>query len=222
MLTPLDIVVRMLASALFGGVVGFERERHNQPAGLRTHVILSIGSCLAMCVSINLAMQFRSLVPNGDPARLAAQVLSGIGFLGAGAILRYGTNVRGLTTAASLWTIAVVGLAAGAGHFIPALVATALLFAVLQVLDRLEKRYMGNLVPKIITVRAKDRYGVVDEVKNVVQGFHSTLKTMSLSKNLERHEIEIEAVASIPAGETMDKVFFSLSSIKDVTSVEVQ
>lgn len=222
MITPWQIVVRMLVSALFGGVIGLERERHNQPAGLRTHIILSIGSCLAMCVSVNLAMQFHPLIPSGDPARLAAQVLSGIGFLGAGAILRYGTNVRGLTTAASLWTIAVVGLAAGAGHYIPALSATVLLFLALWILDTVEKRYLGGLITKIITVKAKDRYGVVDEVKGVVQGFHSTVKTMSLSKNLERHEIEIEAVASIPAGETVDKVFFSLSSIKDVTSVEVQ
>ena len=222
MITALQIVVRMLVTALFGAVIGLERERHNQPAGLRTHIILAIGSALAMCVSIDLAMQFRPLAPNGDPARLAAQVLSGIGFLGAGAILRYGTNVRGLTTAASLWTIAVVGLAVGAGHYLPALAATALLWSVLRVLDIVEKRYMDHLIPKTITVRARDRYGMVDDVKEVIQSFNSDVKTMSLSKNLEQHEIEIEAVTKIPGGETVDKVFFALSSIKDVTSVEVQ
>ena len=106
-----EILIRLGLAALLGMIVGFERERQNQPAGLRTHAILAIGSCLAMTVSINLAVQFVPYVPNGDPARLAAQVISGIGFLGAGAILRYGTNVKGLTTATSLWTVAIVGLA---------------------------------------------------------------------------------------------------------------
>ena len=78
-----------------------------------------------MTLSINLAIQFRPLVPNGDPARLAAQVISGIGFLGAGAILRYGPNIKGLTTAASLWTMAVVGLAVGAGHYLSGVAATS-------------------------------------------------------------------------------------------------
>ena len=222
MITTWQIVIRMLVTAVLGGLVGLERERHNQPAGLRTHIILAIGSTLAMCVSINLAMQFHPLAPNGDPARLAAQVLSGIGFLGAGAILRYGTNVRGLTTAASLWTIAVVGLAVGAGHYIPAIAATVLLFGVLQALDLLEKKYLGHLVPKTITIKAKDRYGVVDEVKGILQNFNTEVKTMSFAKDLESHEIEIEAVTKIPGGESVDKIFFALSSIKDVRTVAVQ
>ena len=101
-----EILLRLGLAALLGMLVGYERERQNQPAGLRTHAILAIGSCLAMTVSINLSTQFESFGANGDPARIAAQVVSGIGFLGAGAILRYGTNVKGLTTATSLWTIA--------------------------------------------------------------------------------------------------------------------
>lgn len=222
MLTTFQIVIRMLMAAVLGGVVGFERERHNQPAGLRTHIILTIGSALAMCVSINLATQFRPFAPNGDPARLAAQVLSGIGFLGAGAILRYGTNVRGLTTAASLWTIAVVGLAVGAGHYAAAAVATVLLFSVLQVLDLLEKKYMSQLVPKTITIKAKDRVGLVDEVKATLQSFNTDVKTMSFAKNLEAHELEIEAVTKLPGRDSVDKIFFALSAIKDVRTVEVQ
>ncbi len=103
MISELEIVLRLGLSAVLGMVIGFDRERQNQPAGLRTHTILAIGSCLAMTISINLAIQYQPIA-NGDPSRLAAQVVSGIGFLGAGAILRYGTNVKGLTTATSLWT----------------------------------------------------------------------------------------------------------------------
>lgn len=221
MITEMQVVARLVVAAVLGGAVGLERERHNQPAGLRTHIILAIGSTLAMCVSINVAMQFHPMAPNGDPARLAAQVLSGIGFLGAGAILRYGTNVRGLTTAASLWTIAVVGLAVGAGHYFPAVAATVLLFGALQALDMMEKRYMGQLVPKTITIKAKDRFGIVDEVKKTLQGFNTDVKTMSLAKDLDAHEIEIEAVTKIPGKESVDKIFFALSAIKDVRTVEV-
>ncbi len=157
MITEWQIALRLLAAAVLGGLVGIERERHNQPAGLRTHVILSIGAALATTVSIDLAMQFQPLVPNGDPARLAAQVVSGIGFLGAGAIFRYGNSIKGLTTATSLWTVAIVGLAVGAGHFFPAIVATVLLLVALATLDILEKRYLAGVITRTITIRVKDR-----------------------------------------------------------------
>ncbi|HNW35138.1 MAG TPA: MgtC/SapB family protein, partial [Candidatus Ozemobacteraceae bacterium] len=94
MLTEYDIIFRLIFSAFLGGLIGLEREKHSQPAGLRTHIILAIGSSIAMCISINLSMQFHTTATNGDPERLAAQVISGIGFLGAGAIFRYGTGVK--------------------------------------------------------------------------------------------------------------------------------
>src|SRR5512138_990442 len=106
MISDFEIIFRLLAAAALGALVGYERQRNNQPAGLRTHIILVVGAALAMTLSINLAMQYRPLVPNGDPARLAAQVISGIGFLGVGAIIRYGPNIKGLTTATSMWSMA--------------------------------------------------------------------------------------------------------------------
>ncbi|HBL37110.1 MAG TPA: methyltransferase, partial [Firmicutes bacterium] len=102
-----------MVATLLGAVIGLEREQHGRPAGLRTHILVALGSCLIMLVSIYG-------FPSGtgsDPARLAAQVVSGIGFLGAGTILRDGTSIRGLTTAASLWVVAGIGLAAGTGFY---------------------------------------------------------------------------------------------------------
>jgi len=102
------MLLRLAVSMLLGGAIGFERERDSQPAGLRTHMILILGSCLAMILSINIGIK------NGtDPTRMAAQVISGVGFLGAGAILRSGFNVKGLTTATTVWTTAIIGLAVG-------------------------------------------------------------------------------------------------------------
>ena len=140
MVSDTQIIFRLLVAAALGALVGYERQRNNQPAGLRTHIILVIGATLAMTLSINLAMEFRPLVPNGDPARLAAQVISGIGFLGVGAIIRYGANIKGLTTATSMWSMAVVGLVVGAGYYLIAAFTTGLLLFTLILINFFEKR----------------------------------------------------------------------------------
>ncbi len=165
MIPEYEIILRLGIAAVLGAVVGYERERHNQPAGLRTHMILVVGSALAMTLSINLAMQFRPDVPNGDPARLAAQVLSGIGFLGAGAILRLGTNVRGLTTATSLWSMAVVGLSVGAGYYLVALAATALLILALSALDVVEKHLIHSTIIFPVQVVAGDEVDMLPTLR---------------------------------------------------------
>ncbi|NLW60277.1 MAG: MgtC/SapB family protein [Firmicutes bacterium] len=131
-----DILVRLAVATLLGAVIGWEREKHGRPAGLRTHILVALGSCLIMLISVYG-------FPGGtsrDPARLAAQVVSGIGFLGAGTILRDGTSIRGLTTAASLWVIAGIGLACGTGFYVAAAVTTAIAFIVLVLLDDLERK----------------------------------------------------------------------------------
>jgi putative Mg2+ transporter-C (MgtC) family protein len=130
LITENQILIRILVAAFLGLLIGIERERRNHDAGLRTHMILVIGAALAMPVSINLAIQYHPDAPTGDPARLAAQVVSGIGFLGAGVIFRSGGNVRGLTTAVSLWTMTIVGLAVGGGYFLTGVVVTIALLVI--------------------------------------------------------------------------------------------
>jgi len=222
LITEQQIVTRLFAAAVLGGLVGLERERHNQPAGLRTHIILAIGSALAMCVSIDLAMQFRPYVPNGDPARLAAQVISGIGFLGAGAIFKYGTSVKGLTTATSLWTVAIVGLAVGAGHYFPAIVATSLLLVALIALDMLEKRYLVGIATRTISVRVQDKPFMVDELKQVFQDLGIDIKSISISKDVETNEMEFEAIAKVSTQQDMDKLIGKLSHIQGIRTFEIQ
>jgi putative Mg2+ transporter-C (MgtC) family protein len=133
-------LLHLVVSAMLGVIIGLERERLNQPAGLRTHMILVAGATLAMTLSINLAIQFHPLVPTGDPARLTAQEISGIGFLGDGAMLRFGTRIKGLTTATSIWTMAVVGLMVGAGYYLTGIAATLFLLFILTLLNQIEKR----------------------------------------------------------------------------------
>ena len=135
-MTEIDFVIRLCLAFAAGGIIGIERSSRRQVAGLRTHILIAIGSCCLMMLSIWLPQQLNS----GDPGRIAAQVVSGMGFLGAGAIIRLGSNIRGLTTAASLWLTAAVGLTIGAGMFIAALTTVILAIIALILLHRLERK----------------------------------------------------------------------------------
>lgn len=134
-----DIIIRLLLATVLSGLIGFERERHGRAAGLRTHMLVCVGAALVMLTAMHL-MTFSE----ADPGRFAAQVVSGIGFLGAGTIIRSRASVRGLTTAASLWAVAGVGLAVGSGFFVGAIAATIIMLVVLLALPIVEYRYIGK------------------------------------------------------------------------------
>jgi putative Mg2+ transporter-C (MgtC) family protein len=142
MLPDTDIAVRLLVAALLSGIVGLERERGERAAGLRTHALVGLGSCLLMIVSAFGFEDWHYSPGALDPSRIAAQVVSGIGFLGAGVIIfqRDGGVVRGLTTAASVWVVAAIGLAVGGGLYITSVVATAITLLILAGLKPLERR----------------------------------------------------------------------------------
>ncbi len=132
------VALRLLAAFVLGGIIGLERERRDRPAGLRTHILVTVASALLMMLSGLVAGE------NFDPGRIAAGVVTGIGFLGAGTIIRYGADVHGLTTAATIWAAAAVGLTVGIGSYSAAIVATAIIFITLTALRRLE-RYIGGV-----------------------------------------------------------------------------
>jgi len=138
-----ELISRLVLAALLGSVIGFERERLSWAAGLRTHMLVSVGSALIMLVS---AYGFADVLKDDhvvlDPSRMAAQVVSGIGFLGAGSILLRGEIVRGLTTAASLWSVAAVGLAVGGGLYTGAIAATVIILIILAGIKPLERRFI--------------------------------------------------------------------------------
>jgi putative Mg2+ transporter-C (MgtC) family protein len=131
--TQIDLAIRLTVGLVLGAIIGFERELHRQPAGFRTHSLVSLGAALFTVVS---AFGFTGDLV--DPTRIAAQIVSGIGFIGAGTILQHRGHIRGLTTAASLWAVAAIGTAAGAGLYVVAVVGTLLILIVLSILDRVE------------------------------------------------------------------------------------
>src|ERR1700735_121337 len=145
MINNIELLSRLPLAALLGSVIGFERERLNWAAGLRTHMLVCVGASLMMLVS---AFGFADALTQKnvvlDPSRVAAQVVSGIGFLGAGSILLRGEIVRGLTTAASLWTVAAIGLAVGGGLYIEAGAATIIILVILAGIKPLEERFQNR------------------------------------------------------------------------------
>ena len=155
---PLEVILlRLLLSTVMAAAIGIEREIHRRAAGLRTHILVSLGSTLFMMTSISVAMSY-GVAGDADPSRIAAGVVTGIGFLGAGAIIRYGSSIKGLTTAASIWVVAAIGLAVGAGVYWAAAITTALSVAVL-VLSRLEERMELKKWGK-----AREEHGEADDI----------------------------------------------------------
>lgn len=136
----LEKILRIIIALAIGALIGWERERNRRPAGLRTHMLVAVGSTIVIMTGFyctNIVME--TGIISSDPTRMAAQVISGIGFLGAGTILREGMTVKGLTTAASLWTVACLGLAVGAGNYFVAVVGAIAIFIVLTMVEKFEQ-----------------------------------------------------------------------------------
>jgi len=149
-LSWLDVLVRLAVAGILGGAIGAERELREHDAGLRTHLLVAVGSALFTIVSAYAWTDFNFSARNGvtyDPTRIAAQIVTGIGFLGAGAIIRQGLSVRGLTTAASLWVVAAIGIASGAGYYSGAVIATGLVLISLWPLRTLTRRLLDRIRP---------------------------------------------------------------------------
>ena len=222
MISEVQIILRVLVGAALGAVIGLERERDNQPAGLRTHMILVIGATLAMVLSVNLGYLYAQPGTPADPARLAAQVISGIGFLGAGAILRYGFNVKGLTTATSLWTMAIVGLTVGAGYYLVGVVTTAIMLLVLGLLNVIENRFVRTSVTRFISVQADYRKGVVKEIRKKVNEFVDDLVSFNIQKHYKSKRLRVQIVARIPKDQKLEELIDGLSDVEGVRNLKVE
>ena len=193
-----EALLRLALAAVLGGLIGVERELREREAGLRTHLLVSVGSALFTIVS---AYGFEEFLESGeavvraDPTRIAAQIVTGIGFLGAGAIIRQGFSVRGLTTAATLWVVAAVGLAAGAGYYSAAVITTALVLVALWPLRIIAYQLLHRFRPEdgllLVDVPAGHPPGaIIDEVERL----GARIESMQVSQEGERRRLELEVV----------------------------
>ena len=212
----LDLSLRLIVAAALGLAVGFEREIHGHPAGLRTHMLVAVGSALFTVMS---AYAFGGANPGStiDPTRIAAQIVSGIGFLGAGAILKDGIVIRGLTTAASLWATSAVGMAAGAGEHIIAAVATAVILVSLWPINALAERLHGTAVPEVQLRLSMDRLEALGAVTGILVGHRldiGQISTQRLGKDSFRADLAVR-------GRTPSVITSAIAAIDELEGVEI-
>ena len=203
----LYLIGKLILAAIFGGIVGYEREVHEHPAGLRTHILVCMGSALMTIVSIKFQP------PEGDPGRIAAQIVTGIGFLGAGTILRQGSTVRGLTTAASLWTVAGIGIAVGVGgstYLMLAAVATGIVFVTLSTMRNLEpgagKRVGHSLYIEMPADRLQTLGEIMQYLVSIDASVYSTKSMPPPSEDKRAFKLKVALPRKVRAGEIIDKL----------------
>ncbi|WP_102398778.1 MgtC/SapB family protein [Haloimpatiens massiliensis] len=190
-----EVVLRIFLAVIVGGLIGYEREFKNRPAGFRTHILVCVGAAVISMIQLYSVEETTRLILahpqlqsalKADIGRLGAQVISGIGFLGAGTIIHEKGSVKGLTTAASLWVVACIGLAVGLGYYTLTLLSTAAVFMVLAALKRVEARFMekGNLV------KIELQYNDKKQLINIVEGYFETrnIKVQNIEFSLEDDE----------------------------------
>lgn len=211
-----NTLMPLLLASVLGAVVGLERELHGRPAGLRTHILLSMGAALFGMVSRGMSG------PNVDPTRIAAQVVTGIGFIGAGTIIHLGGTVRGLTTAASIWATAAIGLAVGLDrrYWQLAILATALAFVTLTLVHLLENRLRLKRCVRDLEVVAREEEAVIEAVLDVLATMSIEVQSIRVLPTLLPGTRRYELSLDLPARVSADRVLGSLAQCKQVLEVK--
>lgn len=222
----LEIAFRLALSMVLGGAVGFERESHRRPAGFRTHILVCMGSALVMMVSAyGFAGERVPGVGLADPSRIAAQVVTGVGFLGAGTILRHGNTVRGLTTAASLWIVSAIGLAVGIGFYLGGVAATLLVLLSLVLLRGLEGTFIRMKRLKRLWVKGNAQPGLLGQIGSAIGENYVFITKVDMSDaefddNYNREIVSIEFLLQVPYGVEKEELIRKLTALPGVLEVK--
>lgn len=211
---------RLVVSLFLGFCIGFERQIRRRDAGMRTFTLMSLGATLAMLVSIWIPQSFPHFL-NGDPGRISAQVISGVGFLGAGAIIHGGGSVQGLTTAACIWIMSVIGLAVGAGMFVPAIVATVLSMFILISMEKIEKRMFINGVNKFLKVTCKTVSPDDVRIRELIEQAHMAILSQSFEYDYENNQAVLTYKVNVRATYSYSKLFGNLNSLGYISQISL-
>ena len=215
----IDAIIKLGITTILSGFIGFEREHSHRPAGFRTHILVAVGSSLVMLTSVYV---FEHMGMTGDVTRMSAQVLSGIGFLGAGTILREGFSVKGLTTAASLWAVACIGIAVGAGFYSGAFVATIVIYLTLNSLKRFIVRGSAG---KLLFIEIRDVGTQIPLITKTIKQCGGTIHSMEVvyteTKDLKfkrRKDTSVIKVLVFPKND--DSLALMTTTIRSMSDVE--
>jgi len=220
-----ELTLRLVLAAVLGGLIGLEREFSNHAAGFRTHILVCLGSAAIMLLSIYGFGEF-AYEPNvrTDPARLAAQVISGIGFLGAGAILRTGPTVTGLTTAASIWVVAAIGLSVGAGFYYASVLVTLIVLISLFLLNKWEKHLLRNRRNQEVVIKIFDRPGSLGRIAAQFGDQGIQIKNLVMlsagEENGVDNTMELRFILKMTNVDKLIRALNNIASLPDVISLE--
>lgn len=222
----LDMTLRVLLALILGGLIGFEREINNHAAGFRTHILVSVGSATIMLLSIYGFGSFANETSvRMDPARLAAQVITGIGFLGAGAIIRTGSYISGLTTAASIWVVAAIGLCVGAGFYFGAILVTFVVLFSLFVFNKWEKYMLSKFRKHEMTIEMYDSPGILGQIVDQLGELGMQISRLLVLPNNERggdtQVVLVRFSTKMPRGNNIVQAVDNISAIENVLSIEI-
>ena len=225
MIPEWELFLRLVLSCIMGGVIGYERQSRRKSAGLRTNMLVCLGSCLIMVRSQDIYLTVEGKT-NADPARLAAQVVSGIGFLGAGAIMKEGLTVTGLTTAACLWVVAGVGLAIGGGFYLGGILTGFLVFVTLGILSRLDDMVEHDQRLSLV-IYTLDRPGQLVNISSLLEEMQFKVRGMKVkadedeAEDLEEKHLYIELNVFNRKGLKNAEIIENLLQVEGVTSVDI-
>ncbi len=211
-------VYKLVLSMLLGAVVGYERKRKGQSAGVRTFSLISMGATLAMLLSIYVPQEYMGL-KNGDPGRIAAQVITGIGFLGAGAIIQMKGSVRGLTTAAGIWMVAIIGMAVGLGLYWLSVVASALILFILVQLERIENYVSRGSESRIIRIRVGVILNDIGKYREVLRRHNIKLSNFYVDYDYEAGETRLNLVCLVRETTDYIRLFSQFEKLHPTKSI---
>lgn len=213
-------IFKLCLSMLLGALVGYERKRKGQAAGVRTFSLIAMGASLAMILSIYVPQEYLGL-KNGDPGRIAAQVITGIGFLGAGAIIQMKGSIRGLTTAAGIWMVATIGMAVGVGMYVISVIATALILFILVELERLEQHVSKGSESRIIRLRLGVVLRDIDCYRKVLLRNKITLQNFYVDYDYEARETRLNLVVLLRESTDYIKLFGELEKLQPTKAISL-
>lgn len=221
MASIMSIAIRLGLAVVLGGLIGYERGNTQRPAGFRTHILVCVGSALVMITSEYIFSLYHEIV-NLDPARLGAQVISGIGFLGAGTIIRDGVNVKGLTTAASLWAVSCVGIAVGIGLYGGAVLATLTIFITLFVLKNFEPNINKTRRYRIVYIQSEVRPNWIGDLCVMLEKNDIQIKNIEFNKNFNNENIFIKLLVKFPDNPTSIRVIKDIQNMPGIIKVNLK
>jgi putative Mg2+ transporter-C (MgtC) family protein len=219
-----DIAVRLLASLVVGGLIGLERSYHGRPAGFRTHSLVCLSTSLLMLVTVYETRWFSSIAPGRislDPTRMAQGIMTGIGFLGAGTIIKDGLSVRGLTTAASIWITAAIGILIGIGFYFPAAVATILTLGTLSVFRWIENQIPAQFYAQFVIRFARNEAMPELEMRRMLEDYGFTIANLNYRLDVESDSFGYQMVIRTNSEDNASRLAQALNRVGSVKEYRV-